>query len=309
MAAPKFIAGLDWIAVDWGTSALRVWAMGSDGANLARAFSSRGMSNLTPDGYEPALLELVGGWLPTRIENPVPVLVCGMAGARQGWREAGYRAVPCLPVDEAGLAAVETRDRRIAVRIVPGLRQESPPDVMRGEETQLAGLIAGGIEDGVVCLPGTHGKWVRIEAGRVAGFTTAMTGELFAAIGAHTLLRHSIAAEGMDKAAFAEAVSAMLANPARLTVDLFGIRAAGLLHGLGAVAARSRLSGLLIGAELAAIGGLWSSREVHIVGAGPLAEAYGEALAAHGARAFRHDAGMVTLAGLARVRRMSGAGP
>ena len=133
---------LHWIAADWGTSSLRLWAMGRDGAVLARAASQDGMGGLSPERYEPILLSLAGHWLPASPAQPVPVMICGMAGARQGWKEAAYRAVPCTPVSGGGMAAVATADTRIAVSIVPGLSQAIPADVMRGEETQLAGLVA-----------------------------------------------------------------------------------------------------------------------------------------------------------------------
>ena len=86
----------DWIAVDWGTSALRVWAMWDDRI-LTEASSDQGMGRLTPDQFEPALLHLIGDWLePGRV---CPVLAAGMVGARQGWIEAPYRPVPCTPVE------------------------------------------------------------------------------------------------------------------------------------------------------------------------------------------------------------------
>ena len=37
----------DWIAVDWGTSRLRAWAMGADGSVLQAAQSDMGMGALT----------------------------------------------------------------------------------------------------------------------------------------------------------------------------------------------------------------------------------------------------------------------
>ena len=101
----------------------------------------------------------------------LPVIICGMAGSRQGWLEAPYVTVPApLGAILAGAARVPGQSRDI--RIVPGLaqRQADAPDVMRGEETQLAGagLPAKGRQ--LVCMPGTHSKWVQVEDGAVAGF-------------------------------------------------------------------------------------------------------------------------------------------
>ncbi|MFM2349598.1 MAG: hypothetical protein RIR04_564, partial [Pseudomonadota bacterium] len=113
-----------WIAVDWGTSNLRAWAMGADGI-LAHASSDKGMGALKPDQFEAALLDVIAPWLGPRTR----VLACGMVGARQGWFEARYRSVPCTPTDPAALTRVKTTDPRLDVRIAPGLSQAKPADV------------------------------------------------------------------------------------------------------------------------------------------------------------------------------------
>ena len=299
MASTHVSDSLHWIAADWGTSSLRLWAMSQDGAVLARAASQDGMGGLTPDRYESVLLALIGDWLPVRPVHTVPVVVCGMAGARQGWREAAYRSVPCAPVAGGAMTPVATSDARIAVSIIPGLLQASPADVMRGEETQLAGLVARiGSRDAIACMPGTHSKWVRIENGQVAGFTTVMTGEIFALLANHSVLRHSVAIEGEDRQAFASAVREMMESPERLTASLFSVRAASLLSGVDGTSGRARLSGLLIGAELAAMRMLWSDNPVHLIGSGPLSAAYGEALRIAGGDAVIEMGEALTLAGL-----------
>ncbi|PYE85901.1 2-dehydro-3-deoxygalactonokinase [Pseudoroseicyclus aestuarii] len=285
----------DWIAVDWGTSRLRAWAMSASGEVLDTASSDDGMGRLTSDAFEPALRALTGSWLPAGGLASVPVIACGMVGARQGWVEAAYGRVPCPPLGPDLTRAPGTMD----VRIIAGLSQASPPDVMRGEETQIAGLIAlrpGW--DGVVCLPGTHSKWAEISAGEVVSFRSFMTGELYAALAEHSVLRHSLTAEETEVAAFDAAVSETLSRPERLAGGLFGIRAAGLLDGLEPRAARGRLSGLLIGAELAAAKPYWLGREVALIGAGPLAALYARALTAQGVPAEAFDATDTTLAGL-----------
>lgn len=306
MAGGEVLTKPEWIAVDWGTSALRVWAIGRDGAVVANAASDDGMGKLRPDEFEPALLGLVGNWLPAG-GGAMQVIVCGMAGARQGWLEAPYRAVPCAPVASGRLTQVRTGDRRIAVNIIPGLSQDDPPDVMRGEETQLAGLVAGlGQADATVCMPGTHSKWVRVEHGRVARFTTFMTGEAFALLASQSVLRHSVDAGGEDRNAFLSGVADMLEEPERLTAALFGIRAGGLLKNTGGAVARSRLSGLLIGVELAAARSHWEGQVVHLVGARPLSQAYAAALERAGAQPVIEDAEALTLAGLAAAHESAG---
>jgi 2-dehydro-3-deoxygalactonokinase len=289
----------DWIAVDWGTTHLRVTAMGAAGP-LAEAASDDGMGSLAPDQFEAALLALIGPWLtaPT-----TPVIACGMVGSRQGWAEAKYRAVPCPPVDAAALTRVATKDPRISVLIAPGLRQNTPADVMRGEETQIAGALALMPDfDGVLCLPGTHSKWAHISAGEVVSFQTFMTGELFALLAGQSVLRHSIAAEGFDAAAFDTAVSDALSRPERIAARLFTLRAESLLTNASPIAARSRLSGLLIGIELAASKPYWLGQPVTLIGAPALCAHYAQALAQQGVIASTLAASDCTLAGLSKLK-------
>ena len=288
----------DWIAVDWGTSNLRAWAMGADGRVLAQAESDEGMGKLAPEGFEAALLRLITPWL---AGNP-PVLACGMVGSRQGWREAPYRAVPCTPLDRAALIAAPTTDPRLRVTIAPGLMQADPADVMRGEETQIAGalrLLPG--YDGVLCLPGTHSKWAHISAGEVVSFQTFMTGELFALLSTASVLRHGMQGSGWDEAAFDTAVTDALSRPERLGARLFSLRAQGLIAGLTPDAARARLSGLLIGMELAAARPYWLGQRVTLIGAEKLSTAYARALAAQGVTTGRLSVTDCTLAGLASL--------
>ncbi len=289
----------DWIAVDWGTSNLRAWAMGPAGV-LAHLSSDDGMGKLSRDDYEPALLRLISPWLTV----PVPVIACGMVGSRQGWCEAPYRTVPCTPVAAADLVTVPTLDARLHVQIAPGLRQMQPADVMRGEETQIAGALAlnPGF-DGVFCLPGTHSKWVHVSAGEVVSFQTYMTGELFALLSTQSVLRHGMGGDGWDDVAFDAGVSDALSRPEKIAARLFSLRAEGLIAGLSPVSAKSRLSGLLIGVELAAARPYWLGQPVAIVGAEGLARAYARALAAQGVKANLIPATDCTIAGLASLRQ------
>lgn len=291
-----------WIAVDWGTSNLRAWAMDADGGVLAEATSDRGMGSLAPGGFEPALLALVGDWL--EAGRRMPVIACGMVGARQGWVEAAYGPVPGPPLPDLPAVRPPVSDPRLDVRILPGLAQKAPPDVMRGEETQIAGLLAREPRfGGVACLPGTHSKWAHLSAEEVVSFVTFMTGELFALLGTASVLRHSLTGDGWSEEDFTEALNETLARPERLAALLFRIRAASLLEGQPAARARARLSGLLIGAELAAARPWWLGREVVVIGEGHLAARYVQALASQGVTARAEDATTLTLAGLAAARR------
>lgn len=288
----------DWIAVDWGTTNLRAFAMGPEGIR-AEAMSEDGMGRLTPSDFEPALIQLIEPWLGPGV---TPVLACGMVGSRQGWFEAPYRATPCTPMDVGQMVRVPVRDPRITVQIVPGLKQMKPADVMRGEETQIAGALAlDPAFDGAMCLPGTHSKWVQISAGEVVSFQTYLTGEMFALLSAQSVLRHGMAATGWDEDAFDLGVANGMARPERLAAHLFRLRAEGLIADLGPDAARAQLSGLLIGAELAAARPYWLGARVVLVGSPALTALYARALAAMGAPSQTLPAKDCTIAGLARA--------
>ncbi len=295
---------------DWGTSSLRLWALDADGTVLAERRSAEGMATLAPGGFEAVLRGHLAAFGDVR-----RVLLCGMVGARQGWREAGYVAVP------ADVGAVCGRVLRVAaegldVRIVPGLSVDDGArcDVMRGEETQLLGVLghAPGLT-GTVVMPGTHSKWVRLEDGRVAGFGTAMTGELYALLCRHSVLRHSVDedAEGSEAAgeAFGRGLALGLAEPQRLSLSLFGVRAAGLLRGAGGAEGAALLSGLLIGAEVGGAlsgggpGDAAASGEVVLVAGGVLAERYAAALRGAGRAPRVVDAEAASRDGLLHLAR------
>ena len=288
---------VSWVAVDWGTSNLRAYLMGSDGAVLAELQSDQGMGSLTPDAFEPVLLDLLADYLPEN--GALPVLCCGMVGARQGWQEAPYTTTPCKAAGAAQPVVAPTVDPRLSVRILPGVSQASPADVMRGEETQIAGFLARFPKfDGVLCLPGTHSKWVRISAEEIVSFQTFMTGELFDLLTQHSVLRHAFTTDAMDLAAFRDAVDSAMSRPQAIASRLFAIRAEGLLNNQEPEVARGQLSGYLLGMELAAARPYWLGMDVAIIGAPALSGLYQEALSAQGCPARLQDAAGLTVAGL-----------
>jgi len=300
VVSPASSHNVDWIAADWGTSNLRIWALDAAGGIVVARSSDKGMGRLAPTEFEPALLELVDDLL--RADRATRVIISGMAGARQGWIEAPYVMVPCMPASRSAVEA-PTLDPRLSVRILPGLSQAVPPDVMRGEETQIAGFLASEPDfDGVACLPGTHTKWVRVRTGQVREFRTAMTGELFALLSQQSVLRHSMG-QGWEEPAFLQAVNDAVSKPQKFAAALFAIRAGSLLAGLPPAAAKARLSGLLIGMELAATSDFWMDRPVVLIGDPQLSALYAAALRSQGAETLEADAETLTLEGLKAARR------
>lgn len=290
----------DWIALDWGSTNLRAHAMRGD-QPFAKADGPGAAGLDSPDAFQDALLTAVGNWLTP--DRSTPMLACGMVGSRQGWIEAPYLTTPCLPLDPKATVRAPATDPRIDLHILPGLRQVKPADVMRGEETQIAGLLASRPDfDGVIALPGTHCKWVRISAGEIVGFQTAMTGELFQLLSTASVLRHGMG-KGWDEQAFAAGVEEGRRDADRLLARLFTLRAEGLAGDLPPDAARSRLSGLLIGAELQAMRGWWLGQDVALIGAPGLMAPYAAALQLQGVSPSQHDGGQMVLAGLIRAKQ------
>ncbi|MGO4566625.1 2-dehydro-3-deoxygalactonokinase [Rhizobium sp. 2YAF20] len=264
-------------AVDWGTSSFRLWLIDEDGTVLSERRSSEGMTTAASTGFAEVLESHLSALF---APDGIPVIVCGMAGARQGWVEAGYLDTPTL-LSAILTGAVSVPGQKRDVRILPGLAQRSKqaPDVMRGEETQLLGAIAADAHgEQIVCMPGTHSKWVRVVDGVVTGFSTFMTGELFDVITRHSILSHAVTgAEAMpaDADALEAAVKAAFDQPALATSLIFGARAGQLLHGLTAVGAQARISGTLIGAEIAgAILNVGKGTAITLVASGRLQALY-----------------------------------
>lgn len=286
-----------WVAADWGTSHLRLWPMDATGKTLTRIDSDRGMGAIAREDYESVLIAQLEPYLPTT--GSLPVVVCGMAGSRQGWAEAPYSATPCPPPSLAEATKVKTVDARLSVHILPGVKQVDPADVMRGEETQIAGVLAANPDlDGVICLPGTHTKWACVSGGQIERFATFMSGEAFHLISSESVLRHTVAEDGWDEVAFAKGCEIARKDPAALLSAMFSLRAEALLADLDPVAARARLSGLLVGAEVEAARPSWSGKTVIIVGETGMASAYATALSLQGADAKIANAEETTLAGL-----------
>ena len=289
--------GADWIAVDWGAEGFRAWAMSAGGEVLATAAGASGVTG--PEAHEAALLSVATPWLgPGR----TPVVICGDAGGRGGWAETPWRPVPCTPLAERTIPAPDG-DPRLDVHLIPGIKQDNPADFMRGEETRIAGFLSRDPAfDGVVCLPGLHTKWAHVSAGEIVSFQTFLSGELAGLLVEHSSLRPSLAAMQDDADAFDTGVGDALSRPERLAAQLFALRAEEVLHDLHPAAARGRLAGLLIGAELAAARPYWLGQRVAILGQREAVRDYARALASQGVPAETHDAEDMTLAGLARVR-------
>ena len=292
------------VVVDWGTSSFRGWLVSADGEALAESRGGEGMLHCTGGGAAAGFAPVLRDHL-ARLGAPAeaPVLICGMAGARQGWAEAPYLKTPTR-LDALHEGAIRI-DAPGDIRILPGIAQarSDRPDVMRGEETQLLGVTEADFS-GLVCIPGTHSKWISIEAGRIVEFSTYMTGELYSVIAQHSILAHAVEAgpPSADSRPFREGLSTALAEPSALTASLFRLRAAQLLGFEQRADGAARLSGLLIGTEIAdALHRHGSLRSVRLIGAGALGRLYEAALARQGLEVTMVDAEQASRRGLAKA--------
>ncbi|EZP32106.1 2-dehydro-3-deoxygalactonokinase [Pseudomonas sp. RIT288] len=294
------------IALDWGTTSLRAYKLAAGGMVLEQRALSSGIMQLpkTPrvinggecaDGFELAFEEACGDWLDAQPD--LPVIACGMVGSAQGWREVAYCETPANVANLGNSLQTLVSLRGTRVHIVPGVIQRSRlPNVMRGEETQVLGVLqnlpaeAGG--DLLIGLPGSHSKWVEVVEGRITHFDTFMTGEVFAVLSEHSILgRTQQQGATFDGVAFDRGVQVALSADGELGVlsTLFSARTLGLTGELAPTAQVDYLSGLMIGHELAALAIVQRRRRnsVHLpsiilIGNAQLCARYGRALDACG---------------------------
>lgn len=294
------------LACDWGTTNLRAWALDATGAVLAERDFPLGVSRLQPGE---AARRFADDVRPGLGADGAPAILCGMIGSNLGWRLAPYADCPTT-LEALGRDLLEVAP---SVRIVPGVRFagfNGRGDVMRGEETQLFGWLAAHPQFAhgrrLVCHPGTHAKWMLVEDGRLIAFATAMTGELYAVLTQHSLLRTGEAAA--QGPAFDDGVDAAGQGDA-LAARLFTARAR--IVGLDAPpeSAASYLSGLLIGADVAATPGLLGcapDEPVVLLGDARLCALYERALAQRGAGVQVFDGEAAALSGLRALHEMEG---
>ncbi len=297
-----------YIAGDWGTSHLRLRLCAADGAALD---TRQGPGAADARGKFAAVFDdLVSAW---RAEHgALPAILCGMAGSAFGWSEAPYLSCP----EELDSVAGSLVRARADVQIVPGMRCTNPlgaPDVMRGEETQLLGALAAipTLEHGrqLVCMPGTHTKWVLLLDGTIIEFLTVPTGEIFRMLCEHSVLvRDRDTPVVHDARDFARGLAESAKHPGvPLLHRIFQSRSLRLDGQLSAAGAPSWTSGLLIGTDVAGALPLFAVPDspVHIVANAQLCQLYGAAFAKAGRESVAVPGDGASFAGLARVMELN----
>ncbi|WP_068117311.1 2-dehydro-3-deoxygalactonokinase [Tropicimonas marinistellae] len=293
------------IGVDWGTTSFRAYLLGTGGAILRRIELRRGILHVEEGDFEGFFRTHVGPWL---TEYPLPVIVSGMITSRNGWIETPYVELPAGPEELAEKLTAHRLADGLEIYFITGataLDATGAPDVMRGEETEIAGALDTGLTDGLLVMPGTHSKWVKLSTGRIAAFETFMTGEVFAALRDATILGKLMAGTEPAPEAFARGVRAGFASPGALLHRLFHARTLPLMGLLEEWETADFLSGLLIGTE---IGAAIAGRDidcVSIIGRSDLARRYGEALGIAGIGVVETPPDLATRGHLA-IARMAG---
>jgi len=236
------------IAVDWGSTNRRAWALGVDGAALQERADSAGLLAIKDRRFAESLETFLDGWL----DGSVPVMIAGMAGSRMGWVEVPYVAAPAPLADLARNLMKAGRIVDSDCWIVPGMNLDSAdqPEVMRGEECQMLGaLLKQGRSDGVFLTPGTHSKWARVAGGKLIEFRTYITGELFNLLRQSGTLAQLMTGDAEDEAAFARGVRAT-GSDTELLNRVFSARSLTLFGRLEGKELASYLSGMLVGTEM-----------------------------------------------------------
>ncbi len=277
------------IAIDWGTSSFRAYRLGGDGGVMERRSAPLGIMQVEGGRFAQTLEDQVGDWLAA---GEAPVVMSGMIGSRQGWLEAPYASCPAgVEQIAAGLQQVRWGGRQ--AWIVPGLSSRDAagvPDVMRGEETQILGVLDQLPASAWICLPGTHSKWVEVHEGAIVRFATHMSGEVFAVLKAHSILGRMMREAPTDLQWFAAGVR-RAQDAGGLLHHLFGVRARGLFGEVPDEASASYLSGIVIGHELVAARS--AAPAVFLLGAKPLVDLYQHALRQFGREATVLDSDAV----------------
>ena len=279
------------VAVDWGTTNRRAYRVAPDGSLADEMEDERGILSVGAGGFDAAVAEI-------RVRmGDLPMLMAGMIGSNRGWVEAPYAPCP------AGLPELAQRVKWVEpgrIGIVPGVSfsEGNAADVMRGEEVQILGAFADGIvpSDAVICHPGTHNKWIRLEDGRITAFRTVMTGELFNLLKGHSILADLLSQPADLGSAFAEGVRAGLSGDV-LTAELFSVRARVLLGKAPREEAASFTSGLLIGADLRFGLQFAGDTEIVVMARPELSRLYAAAAAVAGRNAREIDGETAFLAG------------
>jgi 2-dehydro-3-deoxygalactonokinase len=193
--------------IDSGTTTtrLRLWQGGGVRWSASVAAGAR---DTAIDGEPRAIRAAVGDLLArVRAEtgvDPAAVVCSGMITSNLGLHEVPHLPAPAGPRELAAGIVRVTIPELGELSFIPGIKTlpRSPSladlgsgDVLRGEEAEVTGLrtLLGLTGPATFLHFGSHHKAVDVDAdGRITASRTAVTGELLAAVAAHTILKSSV---------------------------------------------------------------------------------------------------------------------
>ena len=259
-----------WVALDWGTTNFRAYLMENNNV-IDQVSTQEGMKFVDQKEFENTLVKNITPWKKKFDINIV--IASGMVGAKQGWIEVPYIKSPCN-IRNLNFKTKNILDD-INVHILSGVSQSNPSDVMRGEETQIAGFLLNNIDfNGSICLPGTHSKWVNLKSYNIYEFTTYLTGELYEIVKKYSILKHSLNTTRLEDEIVKSAANLIIENPSFISNKLFEIRAENLLKNSNQTSNNSKLVGYLLGIELSGSKTYWEDKDLVIIGSSNLNKYY-----------------------------------
>ena len=259
-----------WVALDWGTSNFRAYLMENNNV-IDQVSTQEGMKFVDQKEFENTLVKNITPWKKKFDINIV--IASGMVGAKQGWIEVPYIKSPCN-IRNLNFKTLNILDD-INVHILSGVSQSNPSDVMRGEETQIAGFLLNNIDfNGSICLPGTHSKWVNLNSYDIKKFNSFLTGELYEIVKKYSILKHSLNTTRLEDEIVKSAANLIIENPSFISNKLFEIRAENLLKNSNQTSNNSKLVGYLLGIELSGSKTYWEDKDLVIIGSSNLNKYY-----------------------------------
>ena len=259
-----------WVALDWGTSNFRAYLMDNNNV-IDQVSTQEGMKFIDQNEFEKILIKNIDAWN-NKFDIKV-IIASGMVGAKQGWIEVPYINSPC-DIRNVNFKTFKILDDA-NIHILSGVSQFNPSDVMRGEETQIAGFLLNNVDfNGSICLPGTHSKWVNMNSYNIQEFTTFLTGELYEIVKKYSILNHSLNTTELDDEIVKSSAKLIIENPSFISNKLFEIRADNLLKNSNQTSNNSKLVGYLLGIELSGSRTYWEDKDLIIIGSSNLNKYY-----------------------------------
>jgi 2-dehydro-3-deoxygalactonokinase len=257
------------ISCDWGITALRTRFVDADNQFvLAETSNDQGISAISAlwkqsvRGEESRLLFYLNviknqiGILEKQLSFSLKdfhLIISGMASSNIGMMELPYKELPFnSDGSDLHMKMISASDEfRHEILLISGAKTQN--DVMRGEETQIAGCETSNNKEELFIFPGTHSKHIIIKEHQAIDFKTYMTGEFFSLLTKNSILSGNLEEsdcllEGDKLKNFEEGVENSMQH--NLLHASFFARTNGLFNRNTKKENYFYLSGLLIGTEL-----------------------------------------------------------